>query len=174
MTVTIRRLTVGDLGAVDRIQRLAYPPDFLEDAGVFADKLAHYPVGCWVGEAGGSVVGYLISHPACFSAPPEWNKPLGVRREPPDCYFIHDLAVVPAHRGKGAAALLVASALSHAAERGFSTVALIAVQNSERFWERAGFRPVREGELAVDRILQSYGPEARYMVRRAAFPRGVE
>jgi len=47
LAATVRQLAANDLDSVDRIQRAAYSPDFLEDTAVFADKLARYPAGCW-------------------------------------------------------------------------------------------------------------------------------
>ena len=70
MVAAVRQLTDRDFDTVDRIQRSAYGPDFLEDLAVFADKFARYPEGCWVAEVDGQVVGYLFSHPGHFSAPP--------------------------------------------------------------------------------------------------------
>ena len=70
VVAAVRQLTDRDFDTVDRIQRSAYSPDFLEDLAVFADKFARYPDGCWVAEVDGQVVGYLFSHPGHFSAPP--------------------------------------------------------------------------------------------------------
>jgi hypothetical protein len=69
VVAAVRQLTDRDFDTVDRIQRSAYSPDFLEDLAVFADKFARYPDGCWVAEVDGQVVGYLFSHPGHFSAP---------------------------------------------------------------------------------------------------------
>lgn len=158
-------MAAGDLDAVDRIQRSAYSPDFLEDLAVFADKFARYPDGCWVAEVDAQVVGYLFSHPGYFSAPPGLNKLLQDQASTPDCYFIHDVAVQPAQRGQGVAQLLLASALAHAAVRSFTGITLVAVQNSRGFWERGGFRLVPEAVPAVEVVRQSYGSQAHYMIR---------
>ena len=170
MVAAVRQLTARDFDTVDRIQRSAYSPDFLEDLAVFADKFARYPDGCWVAEVDGQVVGYLFSHPGHFSAPPGLNKLLEDQAGPPDCYFIHDVAVHPAQRGIGVAQLLVAAAFAHAAARGFPGIALVAVQNSRGFWERRGFRLVSEAMPAVGAVRRSYGSQAHYMIRGSAEP----
>src|SRR5918995_7429712 len=77
VVAAVRQLTDRDFDTVDRIQRSAYSPDFLEDLAVFADKFTRYPDGCWVAEVDGQVVGYLFSHPGHFSAPPRPEQAAG-------------------------------------------------------------------------------------------------
>jgi len=168
MTAAVRPLTEHCLPAVDLIQRAAYSPSFLEELAILADKIAHYPDGCWAAEVEGQVVGYLLSHPACFANPPGLNQLLDVRTGALDCYFIHDVAVLPAHRGQGLAQLLLGMAMRQAAQRGFAEVALIAVQNAQGFWQRRGFQFVPETVPAVAAVRRSYGSQAHYMVRRGA------
>ena len=56
-----------------------------------------------------------------------------------DCLYIHDLAVRQAHHGTGIATRLVQALLTLATELRLSRLALVAVQDSEPFWERWGF-----------------------------------
>jgi GNAT superfamily N-acetyltransferase len=160
-----RPLVPDDLAAVDRIQRSSYRSDFVEDRRVFADKLARYPAGCWVCEVDEAVVGYLFSHPACFHAPPKLNELLPPPAGEPDCYFLHDLVVLPDHRLAGVGRRLVANCLAHGVVTGFSRVALVSVQNSSGYWMRAGFELVAETEPVVELVRRSYGRDARYMIR---------
>lgn len=170
VVAAVRQLTDRDFDAVDRIQRSAYSPDFLEDLAVFADKFARYPAGCWVAQVNGQIVGYLFSLPGYFSAPPCLNTLLDEQVCAPDCYFIHDVAVHPAQCGQGVAQLLIESASTHAAARGFSDIALVAVQDSRGFWERKEFQLVPESVPAVEAVRRSYGSQAHYMIRGSAEP----
>ena len=110
MVAAVRQLTDRGFDTVDRIQHSAYSPDFLEDLAVFADKFAGYPDGCWVARSMGRLSGICFSHPGHFSAPPRPEQAAGRSGGSPDCYFIHDVAVHPAHRDIGVAKLLVAAA----------------------------------------------------------------
>jgi len=176
MAGRLRPLTSDDLPQVERIQFEAYPNYHKEAIAVFADKLARYPAGCWAFLTdAGEMVGYLFSHPTVLADPPRLDELLppvnvGPERDEtdcvgPDCYFIHDKSVLPTHRGLGAGKLLMNAALAHAQARGFRTLALVAVQNARPYWERFGFELVADGP-GIEIVRRSYGPDARYMVRR--------
>lgn len=167
MNENIRPLTSDDLGAVEHIQREAYPHYHKEALAVFAEKLARYPAGCWAYEIERNVVGYLFSHPCRLAKPPRLDELLEDRLDDPDCYFLHDKAVLPTHRGAGAGRQLLTAVFEHAANLGFTTIALVAVQNARPYWQRHGFRLVAECE-AVEAVRRSYGPEACYMIRDSA------
>jgi GNAT superfamily N-acetyltransferase len=53
--------------------------------------------------------------------------------------YIHDLAVLRSHRGRGLARLLLTEVFRVAEELGLKRFGLVAVQNSEAFWQRWGF-----------------------------------
>ena len=78
-------------------------------------------------------------------------------------YYLHDLALLPKARGIGAAGDIVGIALAKATMAGFRTASLVAVNNSQPFWQRQGFdvadAPALAGKLAA------YEPGARYMTR---------
>src|SRR5215208_7464897 len=103
----------------------------------------------------------FVLAPRALLGPSGLNKLLEDQAGPPDCYFIHDVAVHPGQRGIGVAQLLVA-AFAHAAARGFPGIGLVAVQNSRGFWERRGFRLVSEAMPAVGAVRRSYGSQAHY------------
>jgi ribosomal protein S18 acetylase RimI-like enzyme len=163
---TIRTMRSEDLAAVDRVQCEAYLEQFHEDVSVFGNKLQRFPTGCWVCVINGEIVGYMFSHAANLAAPPGLNAKLGETKQPDDCYFIHDVAVRTSHRGLGIARALLEQGLRIAEHEGHDVVALIAVQRSERFWERFGFRALDGPRVAVDHIRKDYGESARYMARR--------
>jgi N-acetylglutamate synthase-like GNAT family acetyltransferase len=80
-----------------------------------------------------------------------------------DTYYIHDLALLRHARSGGQGSAIVRWLIANARKAGFSSLSLVAVSGSGAFWERHGFRVVRDDELA--NALASYGTDARYMVR---------
>jgi ribosomal protein S18 acetylase RimI-like enzyme len=145
-------------GIADRVH-LDYP----EDAAVFAERQRLYPEGCRVLVLGGEVSAYIISHPWCYLEPPSLNTMLGKLPDAPTTYYIHDIALLPAARGSGAASVVIAEVLGHAASTGAANASLVAVGGTEGFWGRYGFRLLADPLL--DKKLRSYDETARYMVR---------
>ncbi len=93
----------------------------------------------------------------------ERNTTLGRIPEDASIYYIHDLALLPEARGARAAGALVDSLTVLARRLGFSTLSLVAVNDSRGFWERQGFRVVERPNLAVK--LASYEDSAVLMER---------
>jgi ribosomal protein S18 acetylase RimI-like enzyme len=136
----IRGLTLDDVPDVLKIQEECYIPDLLETADTFIKKLRLFPqgsLGCWQRE---DLTAYVFAHP--------WKVgeivPLdfALRSLPTDAnsLYIHDLAVSPKFRGLKIADQLLQKLFSIAGSLGLEDFALVAVQNSEPFWNRYGFR----------------------------------
>ncbi|WP_445489043.1 GNAT family N-acetyltransferase [Rhodopseudomonas sp. RCAM05734] len=159
-----RPMTATDLPAVKALADLvhvAYP----EDETVFADRLTHHPAGCFVLQGADAPVGYVISHPWQFARPPRLNTRLDRPALPPSTYYIHDLALLPAARGSGAAAAIVDVLAAHAADLRLPNITLVAVGNSVHFWRRQGFDTVIV-DPDLDRQLRSYDEHACFMSRK--------
>jgi predicted N-acetyltransferase YhbS len=158
--MAIRPLSRDDLPTVLAVQRRCYRADVVEPLEAFERRLALFAAGCLGAEDAGALGGYVFGHPWTLGR----IVPLGVAlRSLPrqrDCFYIHDLAVLPEWRGRGVAARLVGAVVELAGNLGFERAALVAVQGSEPFWRRHGFRSVRSFEYAK-RF------PASYMVRSA-------
>jgi len=150
MQATIRPVKISDYSAVNAIGTANYSSNYYEGAKSFESKMAGYPEGCFVADVDG-VVGYVISFPYVLGKPYPLNE-LFTPTPNPDCYYIHDVCVAPEFRGKGIAKQL--------AERVFAAdwdiLCLVAVQKSNAFWRKLGFR----GFAA----LEYYGQKAEYML----------
>lgn len=133
-----RAMLPGDLTAVQVISDAVHGR-YSEDGAVYAERLALYPAGCLVLEGAEGVTGYLITHPWRRGAPPALNARLGALPAQPDCYYLHDIALMPAARGGGAGAAAVAAVLERTRSAGFAEVALVAINGAERFWAAQGF-----------------------------------
>jgi GNAT superfamily N-acetyltransferase len=153
----------ADLPAVMAIAAIVHP-DYPEDEVVFVERLRLVPDGCHV-LAGddGALKGYLVSHPWPAGVVPALNSLLGSIPQGVANWYLHDLALLPAARGSGAAGMIVAAIARYAAETGHTSLALVAVNGSTGFWRRQGFREVHDP--ALDRKLASYDDAARYMRR---------
>lgn len=158
-----RAMTTLDLPSVEAIAATVHP-DFPEDTTIFAERLRLYPDGARLFEQGGQPSGYILSHPWRSGELPALNALLGAIPPDADTYYIHDLALLNAARGTGAAAMIVGDMLRHARASGFPTVSLVAVNGSLPFWYKHGFRILNLPELADK--LSSYEASARLMVRR--------
>jgi GNAT superfamily N-acetyltransferase len=138
-------------------------PDFPEDLAVFAERQRLYPDGARLLELEGIPSGYILSHPWRFRTLPDLNALLGSIPDAADTFYLHDLALLPAARGTGAAAMIVGDILRHARAAGFANLSLVAVNGSLPFWYKHGFRAVQAPELADK--LASYEGAARLMVK---------
>ncbi len=139
-----------------------------EDAAVFAERLRLYRLGCHVYEAGGRLLGYVLSHPWRDRAPPALNSLLGALPASPETYYIHDLALLPEARGTGAGSAIVAALVAQARAAGLPSVSLVAVHESAEFWRGHGFHAAIDPEGADPALaekLRSYDEGARFMVR---------
>ena len=147
-------MQADDLPAVNGIADRVHPA-FPERPAIPAERLALYPNGCLVLERDGAVMGYAVSHP-WHGKPPALDTLLGQLPITPATYYLHDLALLPAARGNGAAA--VAWLIRQAARENLATLSLVAVNDSVGFWQRQGFAVTGPAPT-------SYGAAAACMAR---------
>jgi len=160
-----RARTTLDLPVVETIAAAVHP-GFPEDVEIFAERQRLYPDGARLLELGGIASGYVISHPWRFKSMPALNARIGAIPADASTYYLHDLALLNKARGTGAAAMIVGDLINHARAQGFLNISLVAVNGSEQFWHKHGFRTVSVPELADK--LASYEAAARFMVKPLA------
>lgn len=153
-------LDAGDLDELCRIAAFAHP-NLPERVEVFAEKLRLFPEGCRKFLLGGRMTGYGLSHPWALNAAPRLDAFLGPLPGDPGCLYLHDVALLPAARGRGAAHAFARHAEGLARDRGLRRLALVSVYGTARLWARMGFKAARPAGLD----LAGYGPEAEYMVK---------
>lgn len=156
-----RPLTPSDLLSVKSIADRVHPA-FPEDLEVFAERLRLYPAGMWLLQIDGQASGYLVSHPWRSGSIPALNARLRELPELADIYYLHDLALLPAARGKGSARQIVEQMVKYAKNVGFASICLVAVNGSSPFWRGLGF----DVGGAPAGKLESYGRDARMMIRK--------
>lgn len=154
-------MQAADLPAVTALAD-AIHAEHPEDAAVFAERLALYPVGCLVLQGEGGIRGYTIAHPWTAAAPPVLDSLLGALPAGPDAFHLHDIVLDPAARGRGHAAAALAMLFGQAAGLGLPRATLVAVAGTADYWQRQGFRPIPPRDPAA---LESYGPGSTFMAR---------
>lgn len=162
MTLGWRPLRAADLPAIAAIERACHAPLPPEGEAVFARRLDLFPEGCLC--VGAPPLGYAIAHPARLDAPPALGAHLARLPDDADCLWLHDVALLPAARGHGLVAALLARLLPLGAAHGLGGIGLVAVHGTAPLWARHGFVARPGGAVG------SYGAGAVPMVLRPATP----
>ncbi|MGI4843169.1 MAG: GNAT family N-acetyltransferase [Janthinobacterium lividum] len=160
----IRALRPADLDAILAVQAACYPPSMQEAGEVVLARMGLAGDSCVVAEDEDGVCAYLFAYPSRLGR----VTPLGAQFEPTanaDTLYLHDLAVAPRAHGRGLARSLVGHLLAQARRQGFSSSALVSVQDTAAFWSGLGYRPAEADGPAARAALASYPGQARYMVR---------
>ncbi|ALN72322.1 GNAT family N-acetyltransferase [Aureimonas sp. AU20] len=140
-------------------------PSFPEGPAMYLDRIALFPEGCLALETeAGAICGYAMAYPAALGAPPPLDTALGALEPGADALYLHDVALLPALRGRGLAEPAITGLLSLADRRSHPAM-LVSVYGTAPYWRRFGFRPA--GETIAPAKLASYGEGAVYMVRPA-------
>lgn len=167
MSIHIRLINEADLDAIVAIQDSCYAAELFEDAGLIRKRLASQPQSCWLAENNtGEVLAYLFSYPSR-------NKQIAPLGSDFGCYtdaellYLHDMAVSSNGRGMRLASQLLAHAEQYAADLGFNTLALVAVQGSVPYWQKQRFETVTLTGITALQALASYtGQNAVYMQKK--------
>lgn len=163
-----KNMTTGDLAHVLAIADVVHT-DYPESPSVYEERLALFPQGCWVAvhrdDTHALPVGYAITHPGIIGMPPALDKLLGNLSVQADCLYLHDVAILPAGRASGLGSAIVNLAHSVAVRQSLQKMALIAVNQSARYWQRQGFLPYEAVSDTLQQKLTSYSKDAQYLVR---------
>ncbi|WP_271897134.1 GNAT family N-acetyltransferase [Candidatus Phyllobacterium onerii] len=158
-----RLMEASDLASVSAVAAEVHP-HFPEDDAVFFNRFSLHGQGAYVFENGATTLGYAITHPwKSFDIPP-LNTVLMALPDWADNYYIHDIALVNAARGIGAASEIVQKVIDHARRLGCQTISLVAVNGSSIFWHRHGFEAIDRPELVEK--LATYSDDACFMLRQ--------
>ncbi|MBI1328133.1 MAG: GNAT family N-acetyltransferase [Alphaproteobacteria bacterium] len=160
---TWQPMLAADLKHLKRLSDLLFP-DYLEDYEVLEERWKICPLGCFIlKNYSFNAVGYALAHPAKLKAPPKENR-IFIVPEDADCFHIHDICMLYDYQGYGYAGRVLRDIAAYALERGFNKLAIVAVHNSRRIWEKYGFKPL-DDETYQQKIKADYGDDCFYMVR---------
>jgi GNAT superfamily N-acetyltransferase len=142
-------------------------PDLPERTLVLSEKRRLFPQGCRKLLCDGVMQGYALAHPWTLAGPPKLDTLLGGLPTAPDCLFIHDVAVLPDARGRGAAVAYLAHAAAVAIAAGLPALALVAAYGTDHFWRRFDFQDVPGEAIDADgaAAFAAYGAAACYLSR---------
>ena len=161
--IQLKSLKTADMADVLRIQDYCYTEIEPESFDSMQAKILASPSTCLIAESSEGAVGYLIAVPIIYPNLPALNSPTFELVAGVDTLYIHDLAVDSAERGKGVAQSLVRASIDASKRSGLSRACLVAIQNSQSFWEQFGFETVAEPSDELIPKLASYGADARLM-----------
>ena len=137
MSVSLRRLELGDLDEIERIERASYPTPW--SRAMFASELAK-PSSVSLGavDDAGALVGYLVLSRYV------------------DAWHVMNVAVAPERRREGIASALLRQLLDQTrgdAKRGYTLEVRVSNVGAISLYERFGFRPkgVRRGYYTDNR-----------------------
>jgi ribosomal protein S18 acetylase RimI-like enzyme len=156
-------LSIEHMADVLRIQEHCYTEIEPESSESLQAKIVASPATCLLAESSEGAVGYLISVPIVYPNLPALNAPIFELQAGADTLYIHDLAVASAGRGKGVAQALVHAAIDAGKRSGLSKACLVAIQNSQSFWQQFKFETVSEPPDALTHKMASYGAGAQLM-----------
>ncbi len=151
----------GDVAAISAIERAVHTLG-AERPAVFREKIRLFGAGCRVLETERSIIGYGIAYPWRLDDVPQLDRFLGEIPPDADCLFVHDVAILPAARGKGAARGFIDHAARLAGPLGLPCLALVSVYGTQDLWGRCGFAPSPSAAAQ----LATYGDTAHYMVAK--------
>ncbi len=162
-----RAMEEADIAGIGRLSariHVHYP----EREAVLAEKFRLFPQGCFVLEGPGSrLCGYCFSHPWSAEAPPSLDAFLEALPAEPAVYFIHDLTLDETAQGRHRGAAIVPDLVRCARALSLARLMLVAVNGSEPFWTRMGFR--RTADPALQEAARAkYDASAVHMERRLA------
>ena len=175
-----RPMKQGDLAGVCRIALICHP-DFPEEDAVLEEKFRLSPASCFVfsdvtptsGNISdlspvsrtSAIYGYCLAHPFKTNSIPALDRLLHKLPEKCDTLYIHDLALLPEAQGEGNGKKAAELLFNVAKLKKLETLSLVAVHESQVFWQKNGFKMVDVSEEMKQKLL-TYSEDARYMVRQ--------
>jgi GNAT superfamily N-acetyltransferase len=155
-----RPASVIDIDAIEQVAGLIHP-HLPERRDVLAEKLALFPMGCFVLVRRETVMGYGLAHRWILDSIPPLDAFLEKVPSHADCLYIHDVALLLEVRGYGSGQRYIRLMVECARKIGVDFLALVSVYDNQPFWAKRGFEIVSAPELGAK--LRSYGPTAQYL-----------
>ncbi len=153
----------NDIEQILEIQNLVYTEDLIESKESFLSMINKFQEGCIYININNLIVGYFITHSENINnLPPNLNSNYNINMniQIHNIYYFHDLAVHPLYRNLQIGSILIYNAVKIAIINKFNKIALTAVQNADKYWNKFGFVKININ----NKNLLSYGSNAILMI----------
>lgn len=166
MTTKIRQMKRDDLPAIIDIQKQVFGKDLCETLEVFTNRFELFGDYFKVATINDKAVGYMICFPYKLGEIPKNNKPFPSDLPAADCFYLHDIALLPESRGHGLAQALIEQAATSAKKLNFNQLLLVSVPQAGSFWDKQGFNEMNLENSELNKVLKSYGENSRLMTKK--------
>ena len=126
------------------LERHSFSEGLGESEDSFLQSAEVYPKGSLLLYIDNEIAGSIFFHPYLLGEIQEIKSCVSKLTGKENCMYLHSFSIHPQFRGKGLAHILFDYFEKISKEEGYDVQALVAVQNSERFWKKYGFEPVRQ------------------------------
>lgn len=155
--MTITKISEPCWHGILTVQAQAYSGVAPESLEVLKSKWQASAELCFVYKDAHGVQGYLLAHSWNSHVPPKLFEVLP-KDSSGDILYLHDMAVSHHAQGQGVAGQLFHKLLQRAKIQPYQRILLVAVQASQGYWFKHGFR-----EIANATVCESYGKDAILM-----------
>jgi GNAT superfamily N-acetyltransferase len=166
----IRELTLNDMDSVCYFADSIYLPDLYESDAKFRQLVDIFPKGQLGFFYNGILAGYIFSHPWLLEEIVPLDS-LITLPDNPTCYYIHDMAIHSAFRGKGFASMLFSRVLELAEGM---PIKLISIKDehlnidAHGFWMNLGFEEQYKIHYGCDNV------DAKVMIKKCREDEGFD
>ena len=151
---TIKQLDNNNIEDLMLLEKECFTESLEEDRNSFLHAADIYPKGSVLLYIKGKIAGSLFFHPYMEGVIKDINSNNFVLSGKENCMYLYSFSIHSDFKGKGLTHILFDHFNKVSLEEGYNVQALIAIQNSERFWMRYGFNPVRQ--VFYDNSLSTY------------------
>ena len=154
----IRKILDSDLKDILNIQSRVYSENLVESPESVISKFRVSSDTCFVHMTNEKINSYCLAYPYPKLTPPPLNNLLNEITLSKNI-FLHDLSVTPEFAGNGIARKMLSKLFEICFSQNFNSITLMAVQNSETFWQKFGFKIIKSKNISP-----TYGVDSKLML----------
>jgi hypothetical protein len=139
-------------------------PTLQENVIYYLEKYSLFSEGCLALKNNNDLCGYIISHPWTLFKAPKLNSFIEYLPDTSNCMYIHDISILPEHRGKNLSRIGLEIIEELSLRNGFSYISITSVCGTNSMWESFGYKSTDHWKQKPD--IDEYGSDAVYMIKR--------
>jgi len=166
VSIKILPMILQDLEGVTEVQKKTFTQNLCEKHSVMLNRFETFGQYFYVAKNENAIIGYMLSFPWRSGHTPINNQNFPTILQAPDCFYIHDITLLPEARGTGLARAMIEKACETGRSLGFKTISLVAVAQSGDYWDKINFQ--EHLDIPVEKknaIIANYGEGSRLMLR---------